>query len=723
MKKSDPTAYMSGPGEMAALMRAHDWSATTLGLPETWPQALRTAVRLMLHTRHPMYIFWGDDGACLYNDAYRPSIGAERHPSSLGRPAREVWAEIWTVIGPQIAQVMSGEGATWHEDQLVPITRDGRREDVYWTYSFGPIDDATAPSGIGGVLVVCTETTRAMGIRHQQAFRLGLEAVLRDLADAGAIMAAAAAMLGAQLGAGRCGYGEVDDSDRYVGNDSEWTDGAMPSFAGRWRMDAFGPDLIADLEAGRTVRLDDARTDRRTEHDALAYAQAGDVRAAMVQPLVKNGRFVAALYVHQTAPRQWTDDEAALLRAVAEATWAAVERARAEAALRASEERFRQLAETIEQVFYVTELHERRITYVSPAYERIWGRPREPILADLGQFLATVHPDDRQMVQRQETTQVAGGAVELEYRIVRPDGTIRWISDRSFPVVGNDGTVGRSVGLAVDITQRKHLEEDLQHLNETLEQRVEERTAELLQAQADLRQSQKLEAMGQLTGGVAHDFNNLLTPILGSLDILQRRAPERDRRLITTALQAAERARALVQRLLAFARRQLLEPTAVHLKSLIAGMTELLASTLGPEIELIVSIDPDLPSAQADENQLEMVILNLCANARDAMPDGGRLRLSATAQTVGTHDSNDLVPGRYVRLTVADDGRGMDRATLERAIDPFFSTKGTGKGTGLGLSMAHGFAGQLGGAMSITSELGRGTKVDLWLPVGKPSEQ
>jgi signal transduction histidine kinase len=152
--------FLHGGGEMGALMRAHDWSQSSLGDPRDWPQALRTAVRLILNSGHPMYIWWGLDGACLYNDAYRESIGPERHPHSLGRPAREVWEEIWDIIGPQIEQVRSGGGATWHVNHLVPITRHGRREDVYWTYSYSPIDDESAPNGIGGVLVVCTETTQ-----------------------------------------------------------------------------------------------------------------------------------------------------------------------------------------------------------------------------------------------------------------------------------------------------------------------------------------------------------------------------------------------------------------------------------------------------------------------------------------------------------------------------------------------------------------------------------
>jgi PAS domain-containing protein len=161
--------FLLGGGEMGALMRAHDWSLSSLGSPGGWPQPLRTVVRLMLNTGHPMYVWWGPELACLYNDAYRESIGPERHPGSLGRPAREVWNEIWDIIGPQIDQVMSGRGATWHVDRLVPITRHGRLDEVYWTYSYSPIDDETAPRGIGGVLVVCSETTRQVLAARQLA--------------------------------------------------------------------------------------------------------------------------------------------------------------------------------------------------------------------------------------------------------------------------------------------------------------------------------------------------------------------------------------------------------------------------------------------------------------------------------------------------------------------------------------------------------------------------
>jgi CheY-like chemotaxis protein len=226
-------------------------------------------------------------------------------------------------------------------------------------------------------------------------------------------------------------------------------------------------------------------------------------------------------------------------------------------------------------------------------------------------------------------------------------------------------------------------------------------------------------AMGQLTGGVAHDFNNLLTPIVGSLDMLIRRAVgnERERRLIDGALQSAERAKTLVQRLLAFARRQPLQPSAVDLHTLVPGMAALIGSTLGPTIDVKVALQEGLPPAFADPNQLEMALLNLAVNARDAMPDGGVLTIEARRDSVRRGHRTKLRPGHYVLLSVTDTGVGMDEATRARAVEPFFSTKGIGKGTGLGLSMVHGLAAQLQGALMIDSAPGRGTTIEFWLPV------
>ena len=262
--------------------------------------------------------------------------------------------------------------------------------------------------------------------------------------------------------------------------------------------------------------------------------------------------------------------------------------------------------------------------------------------------------------------------------------------------------------------------EELNQLAADLERRVEERTAEHAAAVAQLHEAQKLETLGQLTGGVAHDFNNLLTPITGALDLLQKKYGESDPRsgrLLNNALQAADRAKTLLQRLLGFARRQSLMTKPVDIAALLSGMRDLIASAVGPTVEVHLRCDPELPAAFADPNQLELAILNLAVNARDAMPEGGPLTVLAEQVAMGPRSTPKLTPGFYVRLSVIDAGSGMDPDILTRAIEPFFSTKEFGRGTGLGLSMVHGLAAQLGGGFDLTSALGEGTRVDLYLPV------
>ncbi|MGN7160497.1 PAS domain S-box protein [Sphingomonas sp. SAFR-052] len=330
---------------------------------------------------------------------------------------------------------------------------------------------------------------------------------------------------------------------------------------------------------------------------------------------------------------------------------------------------------------------------INPAWTTTFGRATATLLSM--SFRDLVHPEDHPAIQEVMQKLNQGEMVErFEGRLAHADGKWRWISWTLVPEDDVFYAVGRDV---------------------TLEK---EASLELSRAQEALRQSQKMEAMGQLTGGVAHDFNNLLTPIVGSLDLLQRKGVggEREQRLIEGAIQSADRAKTLVQRLLAFARRQPLQPTPVDIAKLVEGMADLLASTTGPQVRVVVEVADDLPLAEADANQLEMALLNLGVNARDAMPQGGTLRISAKRDSVRT-PRGVLKRGHYVRLSVADTGLGMDEATLSRAIEPFFSTKGIGKGTGLGLSMAHGLAAQLGGALTISSRVGIGTNVELWLPV------
>jgi signal transduction histidine kinase len=258
---------------------------------------------------------------------------------------------------------------------------------------------------------------------------------------------------------------------------------------------------------------------------------------------------------------------------------------------------------------------------------------------------------------------------------------------------------------------------ELKESNESLEARVEERTREREVALAQLHAAQKLETLGQLTGGVAHDFNNLLTPIIGSLDLLRRQLPANEKALrqIDMALQAASRAASLVQRLLAFARRQDLQPLPVDVTELIKGMEDLVSRSIGPMINVQFDLPDGTPPALIDPNQLELAVLNLAINARDAMPNGGKLRIALEAREGDR--TLDLPPGSYLCLSMSDNGVGMDPGTLAHAVEPFFTTKGLGRGTGLGLSMVHGLAAQLGGALNLKSTPGQGTTAEIWLPV------
>jgi PAS domain S-box-containing protein len=354
-------------------------------------------------------------------------------------------------------------------------------------------------------------------------------------------------------------------------------------------------------------------------------------------------------------------------------------------------------------------------------------------------LVASVHPDDRaRRSQVLQKTIETGRDYAIEYRTIWPDGSLHWVDVRARAVRAPDGSIKSLVGVSSLITARKTVDIErenllaqlaaertaLAELTATLEQRVEERTADLMKevaarekAQEQLRQAQKMETIGQLTGGVAHDFNNLLMAVMGNLELLRKRIPGDPRlhRLIEGALQGAERGASLTQRLLAFARQQDLKPEPVDLGALIRGMIDLLERSLGPRVALRLNIPDGLPQAHIDANQLELAILNLAINARDAMQDGGSIDIKV-ARHRASGDAT-LKPGDYLKVSVIDDGAGMNAETLKKAIEPFFSTKPLGKGTGLGLSMVHGLTVQLGGTLELSSVVGKGTTATLVLPV------
>ena len=373
------------------------------------------------------------------------------------------------------------------------------------------------------------------------------------------------------------------------------------------------------------------------------------------------------------------------------------EQLRAEQALQESEARFRQMAETVRGVFWMTAPDDRQVLYISPSYESVWGRSCQSLRDDPDSYLDGIHPEDRARVEDANLRQRQGAETAETYRVVRPDGTVRWVRDRAFPIRDEQGRVSRITGEAEDITESKELEERL-------------------------RQSQKMEAVGQLAGGIAHDFNNLLTAIIGYGELLAKRIGDqpRARRDIDEIHKAATRAASLTKQLLAFSRKQVLQPKVLDLNAVVEDVKRMLQRLIGEDVQLVTALAHSLSLVKADPGQLEQVMLNLAVNARDAMPHGGRL----VFQTADVDWCEEEVSGtggatavqRYVMLAVADSGCGMDAETRARIFEPFFTTKPQGKGTGLGLATVYGIVQQSGGHVRVHSELGRGTTFRIYLP-------
>ncbi|WP_341850093.1 GAF domain-containing hybrid sensor histidine kinase/response regulator [Sphingomonas immobilis] len=562
-----------------------------------------------------------------------------------------------------------------------------------------------------GIICILAETTERVAAERRTAFLLSLSDALRPLATPAAIMALAAERLGEQPNASRVFYAEIANGLMTVEADHAR---GVASIVGKHSLEAFGPDLLNAYRTGAPVVVHDVAGDGRLSEPAREGLQSREVGAFVDVVLFNEDLWVGLLAVQSASSRTWTAAEESLVQEVGERIRPAVERAHAEVRLRELNETLeQQVVERTEELRRYQDIVEATVAPIcafdtnfrliafnrahNDEFRRVNGFDTK--IGDVfpDQFI----PEQNAAMRRLMGRALAGESFTVLEEFGRPElGTPCWEITYT-PLRDGAGTVVGAFHSAIDISTRLVAQ------------------AELEVAQEALRQSQKMEAMGSLTGGVAHDFNNLLTPIIGSLDMLVRKelGNEREQRLIGGALQSAERAKTLVQRLLAFARRQPLQPTPIDLEDLVCSMADLIGSTLGPTIAVNLDIEANLPPASADANQLEMALLNLAVNARDAMPDGGVLTIGAHRCSVTDGDVAGISAGSYVCLVVQDTGTGMDATTVARAIEPFFSTKGVGKGTGLGLSMVHGLLAQLGGGLTIDSAPGLGTKIQLWIPI------
>lgn len=376
-------------------------------------------------------------------------------------------------------------------------------------------------------------------------------------------------------------------------------------------------------------------------------------------------------------------------------------------ALRLREERFRLLVQGVTD-YAIYMLDENGfVTNWNAGAERIKGYAAEEIIGS--HFSRFYIEEDRRAGEPEQAlrTAVEEGRFEKEGQRLRKDGTRFWANVIIDPIRNEDGRIIGFAKVTRDVTEKRETQKALESTREAL------------------FQSQKIEAVGQLTGGIARDFNNVLMAIMSSLELMRKRLPP-DAKLLTlleNAVQGAKRGAALTKRMLAFARRQELNLTAVDIPTLVRGMTDLLQRSLGPAFGIETRFPLSLKAVLSDANQLELAILNLAVNARDAMPNGGPLIIAAREEKVGLNHASRLPEGDYICLSVSDAGTGMDEATLTRAMEPFFTTKGAGKGTGLGLSMVHGVTEQSGGRLILKSARGQGTTAEMWLPVAKTAPE
>ena len=683
-----------------------NWAGTPLGTAMTWPQSLRTAVDIVIHSPMPMLLLWGPQLTQIYNDGFALLAGS-KHPHAFGQPTHQIWPELKDFTDPIYSAVLQGQVRTYSEQRFT-LQRNGQDFDFWLDLTYSPIRDESAQ--VAGILVTAIETNERR--------RIALELEQRS-----------AASLKAQH--------ETEERLQLAL--------AATDAVGTWDWDISDDRFIADTHFAQLHGVDPLLASQLPISDYLHAVHPED--RAMVTRSIKHSITHGTEYAEEyrllqpdgqlrwvfARGRCYKDHHGRPIRFLG-AALDLTERKLTEQALRQSQTELQLIINAMPILISYVD-REERFRLNNAAYldwygltpQELYGRTVRDVLGEEAYALRAGYIAEA----------LAGKACCFSISASHRDGSIRQALMNYLPRHGPDGAVNGFYIFVIDETERKQTEEALRNLNETLEERVSARTRQLAEAnekllnemfereraEEALRHAQKMEAVGQLTGGIAHDFNNMLTGIIGSLDLMQRyiaegRAAEIGR-FTEAAVSSANRAAALTHRLLAFSRRQSLDRKPLDANELIHSLEDLLSRTKGDHIELKLQLAEEIWPVSTDVSQLENALLNLVINARDAMPDGGQLLIETA--NVYLDDSDTATPesvkaGDYLMIAVSDNGSGMTPSVLAKAFDPFFTTKPIGQGTGLGLSMIYGFAQQSGGHVSLFSLPGQGTSVRLYLP-------
>jgi PAS domain S-box-containing protein len=689
-----------------ALIARMDWTSSPLGAASTWPQSLRTAVDIVIHSPMPMLLLWGPQLTQIYNDGFALLAGG-KHPQAFGQPTHQIWPELKDFTDPIYSAVLQGQVRTYSEQRFT-LQRGGQDSDFWLDLTYSPIRDESAQ--VAGILVTAIETNdrRRIALELEQRSAASLKAQRETEERLQLALAATDA-----VGTWDWDIGE----DRFIA-DAHFAQlhGIEPSMAGRLPISEY---LHGVHPEDRTLI---ARSIKHCITHGTEYAE----EYRLLQP---DGqlRWVFA------RGRCYKDHHGRPIRFLG-AALDLTERKHTEQALRQSQTELQLIINAMPILISYVD-REERFRLNNAAYLDWYGLTPQELY---GRTIVEVLGEEAYALRAPYIAEALSGKPGC-FSISTPhrDGSVRQALMNYLPRHGADGAVNGFYIFVIDETERKKTEEALRILNETLEERVVARTRQLAEAnerlqnemfereraEDALRHAQKMEAVGQLTGGIAHDFNNMLTGILGSLDLMQRYIAEGRTeeigRFAEAAMSSANRAAALTHRLLAFSRRQSLNRKPLNANELIHSLEDLLSRTKGDHIELQLQLTENLWRVNTDVSQLENALLNLVINARDAMPDGGELRIETANVYLDDSEITTLEPvnaGDYVMIAVSDNGTGMTPSVLAKAFDPFFTTKPIGQGTGLGLSMIYGFAQQSGGHVSLSSLPGRGTSVRLYLP-------